>query len=128
MSLLARAARSLLGQAGCSPACLASAHGGASAAAGAPAAAAAARQQQQQRRAMSIVVNVRKNNVDQAMQQLNRRAREAGLPQELRKRDHRVSAPEAKFAAARSRFNAGMGHLIRERLKWIMRRRNARSV
>lgn len=107
-SLLARAARSLLQIAGPSPA------------------GACPQQQQQLQRGMSVIVSVHRNNVDQALATLNKRCKVAGLPEELRKRDHHISHQEAKYAAARRRYNGEMGSMIRDRLKWIMKRRKAR--
>jgi len=50
------------------------------------------------------------------------------LPEELRKRQHRIDSSETKFNKKRSAFNQKMGSLIRERLKWIMLRRKSRCV
>jgi hypothetical protein len=77
-------------------------------------------------RSMSIIVNVQHNNVDKAMGILKGRAREAGLQEELAKRDHRITSQEAKFAVKRNTYNASMGQAIRERLKWIIKRRKHR--
>jgi ribosomal protein S21 len=81
-------------------------------------------QQQQQRRGIFVVVNVRNNNVDVAYRQLNRHCADNGLYQELRRRDHRETNHELAFQSKRSAFNKRMGQQIRDRLRWIIKRRH----
>ncbi len=73
---------------------------------------------------MFVVINVRNNNVDAAYGRLNRHCQENGLYVELRKRDHRETNHELAFAAKRATFNKRMGQQIRDRLKWVIKRRN----
>lgn len=80
--------------------------------------------QQQQRAGMFVVVNVRNNNVDAAYGRLNRHCQENGLYTELRKRDHREPNHELAFQAKRATFNKRMGQQVRDRLKWVMKRRH----
>lgn len=73
-------------------------------------------------RHMLTVVNVRKNAVEQAWNQLSSARWEASLQDEVKKREWRRTSQEDKFMRKRLRFNADMGHMVRNRLKWVMRR------
>ena len=77
-------------------------------------------------RAMSAVVDVNRNNVEQAFSRLRRQLAEAGLPEDLARR--RCFAPTADLRHARRKatFNKRMGALIRQRLGWVMRRRKVK--
>jgi ribosomal protein S21 len=74
-------------------------------------------------RGVHVVVNVHKNNVDQALTRLRRECDAIGLRDELKKREAFQPSDDIKFAKNRRVFNAKMGAKIRERLKWVMRRR-----
>lgn len=78
----------------------------------------------QQRAGMFVVVDVRNNNVDAAYGRLNRHCQDNGLYVELRKRDHRVPNHELAFKAKRATFNKRMGQQVRERLRWVVKRRH----
>jgi ribosomal protein S21 len=75
---------------------------------------------------MSAVVDVNRNNVEQAFSRLRRQLAEAGLPEDLARR--RCFAPTADLRHARRKatFNKRMGALIRQRLGWVMRRRKVK--
>jgi hypothetical protein len=45
------------------------------------------------------------------------------MVQEARKREHRRTSAEVKFAANRAGHNKRVGALIASRLKWVVRRR-----
>ena len=74
-------------------------------------------------RGVHVVVNVHKNNVDQALTRLRRESDALGLRKELAKREAFRPSDDATFAQKRRVFNAKMGAKIRERLKWVMKRR-----
>ena len=74
-------------------------------------------------RSVHVVVNVHKNNVDQALTRLRRESDAVGLRDELKKREAFQPSGNVKFANTRRVFNAKMGAKIKERLKWVMRRR-----
>lgn len=75
---------------------------------------------------MSAVVDVHRNNVDQAFARLRRQLAEAGLQEDLKRR--RCFTPTADLTHARKKttFNRRMGSLIRQRLGWVMRRRKVK--
>ncbi len=83
-------------------------------------------QHQQQWRGMTAVVNVNKNNVDQAFGALRTVCRDAGLYEELRKRRYRPTTSELKLQRGQATFNKRMGSMIKDRLKWVMKRRKIR--
>jgi len=72
---------------------------------------------------MSAVVDVNRNNVDQAFARLRRQLAEAGLPEDLRRRRHFTPTADATHLRRKTTFNRRMGALIRQRLGWVMRRR-----
>jgi ribosomal protein S21 len=74
-------------------------------------------------RGMAVVVDVHRNNVDRACLNMAKHFREAGMTDELRKREYRRTTSEIKFATNRSVYNKRMGFLIADRLKWVVRRR-----
>lgn len=67
---------------------------------------------------------MRNNNVDAAYGRLSRHCSDNGLYAELRKRDHRETNHEIAFKSKRGAFNKRMGQQIRERLKWVIKRRH----
>ena len=75
---------------------------------------------------MSAVVDVNRNNVDQAFSRLRRQLAEAGLPEDVRRRRCFTPTADLTHARKRSTFNRRMGALIRQRLGWVMRRRKVK--
>lgn len=75
---------------------------------------------------MSAIVDVNRNNVDQAFGRLRRQLQEAGLQEDLRRRRCFTPTADATHARKRAAFNRRMGALIRQRLGWVMRRRKVK--
>lgn len=76
------------------------------------------------RRGMFAVIEVRNNNVDAAYGRLSRQCQEQGLQRDLGKRAHFVPKHERKFEKARASFNKRVGSQIRDRIKWVVKRRH----
>lgn len=101
-----------------------SAAAAAAASTSAPAAAAPAAAVCGRARGMFVVVDVRNNNVDAAYGRLSRQCADNGLYKELSKRSHFVPRHEQKLEKARAGHNKRVGQQIRERLKWVVKRRH----
>jgi ribosomal protein S21 len=74
-------------------------------------------------RHVNVTSEVTNNNVEAAYGSLNRQCKESGLYEEFRKRQHFVPYQEVKFAKGRNKYNKLMGQAIRDRLKWVVKRR-----
>ena len=73
---------------------------------------------------MAVWVDVDEgNNVERALGQLNRKAREAGLPQELQDRQYHKNNSQRRFLREKQTYNRRMGAIIREQLTWLKRRK-----
>jgi ribosomal protein S21 len=81
---------------------------------------------QPQQRTMSAVVDVHRNNVEQAFSRLRRQLAEAGLPEDLARRRCFTPTSDLRHARRKQTFNRRMGGLIRQRLGWVMRRRKVK--
>jgi ribosomal protein S21 len=65
---------------------------------------------------------VSNNNVEAAYKQLAAQCSEAGLYEELKKRDHHISTQERKFELVRHKYNKIIGQKIKQRMRWIVKR------
>jgi len=65
---------------------------------------------------------VSNNNVEAAYKQLASQCSDAGLRDELKKRDHHISNQERKFGLVRHKYNKIIGQKIKLRMKWIVKR------
>jgi len=73
-------------------------------------------------RSLHIETKVSNNNVEAAYKQLASQCSDAGLRDELKKRDHHISNQERKFGLVRHKYNKIIGQKIKLRMKWIVKR------
>jgi ribosomal protein S21 len=69
-----------------------------------------------------IVVDVKNNNIEQAIGRVQRLSKDSGLIDELRKREHHATPHDLKHKQQRLAYNKRMGYIIQARLRWIARR------
>eukprot|EP00877_Chromochloris_zofingiensis_P013620 jgi/Chrzof1/8511/Cz03g13230.t1 len=72
---------------------------------------------------MASQIKVQGNNVDQAWSRLNKLNKEAGLYEDLKKHRHFITTGMKKFDQTRAAYNKRVGQVIKDRLKWVIRRR-----
>ncbi|MEW5307250.1 MAG: hypothetical protein WDW38_002507 [Sanguina aurantia] len=72
---------------------------------------------------MAIVVDVVDNNVEQAVKLLQRRAKDAGIQAELRKRSYFMNGEQRRHKHEQQLWNRAMGQKVEERVKWVTKRK-----
>lgn len=73
-------------------------------------------------RLYAVVVDVRDDNIDQALGRLQRKMKDNGIVEEFAKRQYRLPSSTIKFQAAQKAFNKRMGQKIYKRLQLVSRR------
>jgi ribosomal protein S21 len=79
----------------------------------------------QQQRGMCVVVDVTNNNVDKALGRLMSKLKDADLVSELRKREYHRTKHDRRQAYERAAYNRRVGQVIRDRLRWVLKKRRA---
>eukprot|EP00199_Chlamydomonas_sp_CCMP681_P003181 CAMPEP_0119101850 /NCGR_PEP_ID=MMETSP1180-20130426/784_1 /TAXON_ID=3052 ORGANISM="Chlamydomonas cf sp, Strain CCMP681" /NCGR_SAMPLE_ID=MMETSP1180 /ASSEMBLY_ACC=CAM_ASM_000741 /LENGTH=147 /DNA_ID=CAMNT_0007086031 /DNA_START=48 /DNA_END=491 /DNA_ORIENTATION=- len=76
-----------------------------------------------QARRMAVWVQVEDNNLGAAMRQLNRRVKDSGLMEEMRKRKHHMIKSKLRFEKEKKAYNREMARRITEKLFWLRKRK-----
>jgi len=72
---------------------------------------------------MAVWVQVEDNNLGAAMRQLNRRVKDSGLMEEMRKRKHHMIKSKLRFEKEKKAYNREMARRITEKLFWLRKRK-----
>jgi ribosomal protein S21 len=81
-----------------------------------------------QTRGMAVWVDVEDGNVEAALGKLNRKLRDSGLLDELRKRQYHMRESQLRFQLEKKAYNRAMARTISRSLNWLKRRRVVRWV
>ncbi|GLC46512.1 hypothetical protein PLESTM_001884200 [Pleodorina starrii] len=74
-------------------------------------------------RFMAIQVDVKDNNVHQALSELNRKRDEEGLSEEMRKRQYYLNGSDMRYEKYKRSYKHAVGRIVTEQIKWVMRLR-----